>query len=254
MKHLHEGRFGAPKTWKTGAVLSSYPKPLLLLDYDKGGYDIVRNIEHKVIKANDPYPSPLPPITVIDLSFTPTVDFNTNYVPVSDKNAFEDTSTALKKLRALPVDAFPFKTVVLDPVTELSEAIWRHQAVTNSSALADARKWAGNIGMKVQQLIDYINSLPCNTVCIFHTEVIKDEGLTDKVIERPMVYSKLRDHLGGKFTQFFYQEMIAGKPMIRVKGFALVQGIGARWPDFGARELIGPTFNDIYGNEKDVLR
>lgn len=250
MKYIREARFGAPKTWKTGSILATYPKPMCVLMYDAGGHEIHKKAEDiEVITKVEALPTtPSKPITVLDLSFKASQDMEDTYTPAKDKDVFEQTVRAINALRK----SCPYKTILVDPVTELSNAIWRHQAVANSAALADARKWAGNIGMKVQQVIDYVNALPCNTVFIFHNEVNKDE-LTGKITEQPMVYSNLRNYLGGKFTQFFYQGLKAGVPMLRTNGFELVQGIGCRWPTF-TTEWVGPTFNDIYGKEPDVCK
>jgi hypothetical protein len=249
MKYIREARFGAPKCYKTGAILATYPKPMLVLMYDSGGHEIEKTIPMDVVRT-------LPveikaPITVLDLSFKATDDLSTDYTPAKDKDVFDFTVKTINQLRKLT--PFPFKTVVVDPVTELSNAIWRHQAVANSSALADPRKWAGNIGMKVQQIIDYIHSLPCNTVHIFHEEVNKDEN-TKQISRQPMVYSNFRNFVGGKFTQFFHQYTNGRDTKLHVKSFDIVEGIGCRWPDFGQSETCGVNFQDIYGKEKDVFQ
>jgi hypothetical protein len=41
MKYIREGRMGPPKSFKTGAVLGTYPKPLLCLEFDESGGDII---------------------------------------------------------------------------------------------------------------------------------------------------------------------------------------------------------------------
>jgi len=40
-KLIRELRMGPPKQFKTGAVVGTYPKPLLLCQFDRGGVDIV---------------------------------------------------------------------------------------------------------------------------------------------------------------------------------------------------------------------
>ncbi len=266
-KYIREGRFGAPKTWKTGSILGnakkgipSYPQPILHLSFDPGGHEICPDIDRANIIRYETYSrkygimpqpgnTPGPPnITVLDLAFRASQDFENTYAPSKDQDAFDDLVKIINCLRRY----CPFKTIVVDPVTELSNSIWRHQAVVNPGALADARKWAGNIGMKVQQVIDYVCSLPANVVFIFHEEQNTNE-VTKEVSVQPMVYSNLRNYVGGKFTQYFYQEMNGGKPMLRTRGFALIKGIGCRWPQH-ENDLIGPTFNEIYGKEMDVYR
>lgn len=194
----------------------------------------------------------LKPITVLDLSFKASTNMETAYSPAKDEDVFAQTVNTINLLRGTGAK-LPFKTILVDPVTELSDAIWRHQAVLNTAALSDARKWAGNIGMKVGQVIGYVNALPTNTVFVFHTETNTDEE-TKKVTEQPMVYSKLRNYLGGLFSQFFYQHDWVGKPTLRTKSFDLVQGIGARWPANLPEFIEPPTFDKIYGKEPDVYK
>lgn len=256
-RYIREGRFGKPKTFKTGIVLGTYPKPLLHMSYDAGGheihkpasdYSVVAIDELRFILHPDPAKRVPPPakITVIDLSFKPLGGMDTNYVPAPNNLSFQLTVDVINLLRGFN----PFKTVVVDPVTGLSEAIWQHQAVTNSAALADPRKWAGNIGLKVGQVIDYITALPCNSVFLFHEDTEKDE-LTGKITTLPNVYSRLRNFLGGKFTQFYYQ--IGGRPVakVQVMDSGLVQGIGVRWPTFSTLEMNG-DFQSLYGKEPDL--
>lgn len=260
-KYIREGRFGAPKTWKTGSILGdekakikSYPQPILVLEFDPGGHEICPDVkpEHVIqfeeFKRRITAKEAPPNITVVDLSFKAKLAFTDDYAPSKDADSFKQTVESINLLRTF----CPFKTILVDPVTELSNSIYRHQAVTNSTALADARKWAGNIGAKVQQVIEYVCALPANVVFLFHTEVVTVEE-TKKIYEQPMVYSKLRDYVGGKFTQYFYQTMHGGKPKLRTKEFDLVKGIGCRWPKF-TEELIDPTFEAIYGKEPDVYK
>jgi hypothetical protein len=256
VKYIHEGRFGAPKMWKSGAVLDSYPLPIGYLGFDRGGHEITTR-KYKVFTPREfrdalakPTELLIPEINVCDLSFQPSQNLDTNYTPAKDADVFEETVKIINLLRMMK--ELPFKTIIGDPVTELSNAIWRHQAVNNAAALADPRKWAGNIGMKVQQVIDYIHALSCNTVFIFHTEVNKDE-LTQKVTEQPMVYSNLRNFIGGKFSQFFYQGSFGKEIKVFVKPFETVTGIGTRWPLF-KDSMVGPKFEDIYGKEPDVYK
>jgi hypothetical protein len=257
VKYIHEGRFGPPKTWKTGAVLNTYPTPIGYFGYDRGGHEITTR-PFEVFSAAE-FMSALdgkgdkkfiPEVNVCDLAFHATLDLEPTYAPAKDADVFEKTIKIINKLRVMK--QLPFKTLVWDPVTELSNAIWRHQAVNNQAALADARKWAGNIGLKVQQVIDFVNGFDCNTVFIFHTEVNKDE-LTQKTTEQPMVFSNFRNVVGGKFSQFFYQEMIGRDVKVRHKPTGIVNGIGTRWP-FHATETTGPTFEDIYGKEPNVYK
>jgi hypothetical protein len=258
MKYIREGRFGPPKCWKTGSIVSTYPKPMLVFEYEQGGLEIIK--DYSSIKWL-PYtevmnpPSPIPSITAIDFSFKPEQIMLSTPAPSKDSATFDHTVDAINRMafQADKTKPFPYKTVVFDSVTSLSESILRHISANNAALLVDARKWAGIAGAKVAQVIGYLGSLPCNTVFIFHTETNKDED-TKVISEQPMMYSKLRDSIGKDFSQFFYQGVVGREVKVRVKAFDYVKGIGARWPHFGEQELIGPTFNDIYGMEKDVYK
>lgn len=258
MKFIREGRFGPPKCWKTGSVLDTYPTPIGHINWDQGGYEITKR-KHTVVDLPEWQAicrgdrSPPSDITVLDCSFRVEQALTTTYTPVPEEGTFNKTVHGINALHdSAKAGKLPFKTVVGDPITELSNSIYRHQAKLNTASLADPRKWAGNIGAKVQQTIWYLTALPCNVVIIFHTEVQKDE-LTGKITELPMVYSNLRNYLGGMFTQFFYQSSFGKDVKIRTKAFENVNGIGARWPSFD-REMVDPTFKGIYGGEKDVYQ
>ncbi len=248
-KLIHEGRFGPPKSFKTGAVVGTYPRPLFVLSFDAGGLEIVREpityikTEGLAEWVKKPTAS-LPPITAIDFSGLGRGQLSTTFVPTPDGVTFDLTIKAINLLS----QSCPWKTVVLDTVTGLSDCIYAFQSATLSAALADPRKWAGNIGMKVKAIIARVNSLPCHSVFIMHSEDTKNEQTGD-ISEKPMIYSRLRDEAGGLFSQFFYSFIESGQPKIRTQSFGLVKGIGCRWPaDLPA--VCGPRFNDIYGKEK----
>lgn len=249
MKLIREGRFGQPKTYKTGAVVSSYPKPMLVLEYDHGGLTVIKDpIEFLTAEQFLSNKEPFTGITAIDMAALNTNALTDSYVPRQDVQTFP---TTVKIINAL-VKNCPYKTVVLDTVTGLSDCIYGHQSAVNASALADARKWAGNIGMKVKQVIDVLCLVKANVVVIFHSDTEKNE-LTSEVREMPMVYSKLREFLGAMFDQFFYSCIENKKPVIKTAPTGLIRGLGCRWPT-GLPETCGPLFNDIYGKETDVLK
>ena len=73
MKYIREGRFGQSKQWKTGAVVGTYPRPLLAVSLDEGGLDVVTTPAPLYIKTNELFKecqrpvADLSPITAIDL-------------------------------------------------------------------------------------------------------------------------------------------------------------------------------------------
>lgn len=270
-KYIREGRFGPPKTWKTGSVLDTYPTPIGYIGWDQGGHEIARKRKYaKVTKAEwkeirHGRMKPPADITVIDCSFTPEVLLVDDTVPIPEETTFKLTVEIVNTLlegagvfKGPKNPNFPFKTIVGDPVTELSKSVLRWISKNRAARLADARKWAGDVGAKVEQVLNYINMLAtkevCHAVTIFHSEIKENED-TKEVRNLPMVFSNLKSSVGGMYTQFFYQDIIAGKPQIKHMSYELVKGIGARWPEFDAKTtMVGPTFEEIYAKEKDVLR
>lgn len=255
--YIREGRFGPPKSFKTGAVVSSYPKPLLAFEFDPDGLSVVREpvkfitVEElpTLCKAEQ---AKLPPITAIDFAALNMADFkvsrkqlSVDYVPTPDAVTFPKVAEAAN---AVLFQGCPWRTFVLDTVTGLSNRIYGHQSATKQAALADPRKWAGNIGMKVQDYLSALLTLPCHVVIIMHDQTEQNE-LTNTIARLPMIYSKVRESVGNLFSQFFYQQMEAGKPKVRTVDFELVRGIGCRWPQ-GLPATCGPLFDDIYKGVK----
>jgi AAA domain len=273
-RYIREMRFGQPKTWKSGSILGSvakkipsYPQPLLHINLDPGGWEICPDIKPEAVFrfkdwlekcAKKPMAEQLP-ITVLDLSFRPSLALDDDYSPTNDPITLREVQNTFNQLALGPAKNepgkwCPYKTVVLDPITELSNAILRHQKNTSPGFLSDPRKWAGNAGKKLEQIIEFACGLPCNVVFIGHTETVTIEEPVKKFYEQPMLYSNLRNYIGGKFTQYFYQMAYSGKFVIRVKPFDLVSGLGCRWPDFGNNEISEPHFTAIYGKEPLVYK
>lgn len=255
--YIREGRFGPPKSFKTGAVVSSYPKPMLVFEFDPGGLDIAREpILYITVEALPAYcekkSEELPPLMAIDFSIlNKDVLLSANYVPTPDTKtfpAFVEGLNALRSSKGKLRPALPWKTIVFDALTGLSDSIYGHQSATDIASLADARKWAGRIGMKVLDMTAAIVTLPCHTVTIMHSEIDKDE-LGSEIRELPMLYSKLRWAIGRLFSQFFYAFKEGSTAYIRTADFGLTKGIGPRVPS-GLKEKNGPLFDDIYKGVK----
>lgn len=263
-KLIREGRFGAPKTFKTGAVVGTYPRPLLLLNCDEEGYSVFPSKTDKVRSDYIPFkvfsedikpikvaelPSyckkkveDLPPVTVVEvLDFFSQRLVTTNYIPSANSQPLSDFVSAVNLL----VQAgCPWRTVVLDSITGLNEIILAHMASTNSKALDSALKWAPMAGGKVAQIMGVLTSLPSHCVFIFH-EVIKENEQTQVVRIAPLVHSQFRDRVGGLLSQWFYSFKQNGKPMLRTNDLGFVTGIGCRWPT-NLPDVIEPTYSAIY--------
>ena len=247
---------GPPLTYKTGAVVETYPKPMLVFEFDRGGLDIVKQpiIECEASTAQIvPYctmeRTALPPILAIDFSKTRTKELSLGYV--------KQDSTPLilfaDVLNAVITNGCPLKTVVVDPVTGLTDAVIGHIGMTNSKAMEDARRWAHMAGEKVSQTIGVVQGLPCHTVFIMHSTEDKNE-LTNEIKTLPMIPSSLRERIQGLFSQFFYAVLEKGqppKPFVLTQPEAYVKAIGARWPN-NLPAKCGATFQEIYGSEDNI--
>ena len=245
MKYIREARFGQPGTLKTRNAVGTYPQPLLDLSFDMNGWsslsEPVSVITAEQLLKDLASKTPPAPITVVDFFSTGPFVLTELYVPTGDELTF---GSFCRVVNALYKNC-PFKTVVVDTITGLSDSIYNHQAAKNSAALADARKWAGNIGSKIGQIIDVLHKVQAHTVCIFHSEVDKHEDTT-QIRELVMVYSKLREAIANRFDQFFYAEK-GGK--VRTKPYGILHGVKCRWPHEIA-ELCNGDYTSIYVKEK----
>lgn len=253
-KYIREGRFGRPKSFKTGAVVGTYPRPLLVIEYDPGGWEVVTSpvvtiVEKDLAAICAKKSEELPPITGIDLAALCQADLKMDFVPTRDSAPLQATINIINELKK----HCPFKTVVLDPITGLSEAILSHISATSQASLADPRKWASMAGSKVKQVISTLNTLPCHTVVLFHDELDKNE-ITGEVNSLPAMHSKIRGIVGAVFSQWLYstKDIIGGvvQPVVYTTDQPLknVKGIGCRWPA-NLPPICKPTFMDIYGKE-----
>jgi hypothetical protein len=254
MKLIRECRMGAPKCFKTGAVVGSYPKPMLYLGFDRGGIDVIPS-KTIALAATDFQPdvryeeithikpgvmatwvakpeSEQPKILAVDYTNASTMDLSVDMVPAKAMKPLQDfvsdynvVSQHIGKGKALP-----WKTVVLDSLTGYEDVILSYISSFNPSAMVDARQW------------------PCHVVVLMHSALDQNE-LTQAIRETPSVFSKgLRNDIAGLFSQFFYATKANGKPVIWVNDKMYVSGIGGRWP-LGLPPELPPDFKSIYGKE-----
>jgi hypothetical protein len=247
-KLIREARFGPPKSWKTGAVVTSYPRPLLCLECDEGGMDICPGAIK--IKQSDFYTATQQARK--DLPSVSYVDFTENYKPEMsldlsverNPNSFPEVVRAINYL----TKSCPWRTVVLDSTSALQKFILGYVAATAPAQLADARKWAATVGGKIDNIITVLGSLKdTHVVTIMHEDYEKNE-LTQIVTTNPMLYSKLRLYVGGILSQFFYQKIYNGKPTLWAQDDGMIKGVGSRWPDLtNKKQITPPTCKEIYG-------
>jgi len=255
-RYIREGRMGPPMTYKTGAVVETYPKPMLVLEFDRGGLDIVKQpiIECEastvaILPLCKKAQSELPPITAIDFSKIARKDLSLDY----SKSDSTPIILFADVLNCIIQNGCPWKTVVVDPVTGLTNAVIGHIGAVQPKAMDDARRWAHMAGEKVQQTIAVVQGLPCHTVFIMHSTEDKNE-LTQEIKTLPMIPSALRERIQGLFSQFFYQVLEKGnppKPYVLTQPEAFVKAIGARYPN-NLPAKCGATFQEIYGSEDKI--
>ncbi len=250
MNLIRELRFGPPKCWKTGSIVSSYPRPLLVLNIDDGGLDVIKEPvtliprdEATVATWCQKKTADLPPLAAIDFYQGVQRLILDVYQPQGNKASFDSFIKAVNKLVTV---GCPWKTIVMDGVTGLDDIIRMHNAAVNPGSLGDGRKWGGNVGAKIQQIMGVMCGLPANVVFISHaTAPDASEETKEIFIGVVMTGQKLRSIAGGLVSQFFYQEKKGGKSIVHTTDFGFVKGIGCRWPQPIPAE-VGPTYKEIY--------
>lgn len=259
-KVIRELRFGPAKCYKTGAVVSSYPRPLLCLQFDQEGLDIIKepitsigvdklkDFLNAAKAKGEKYVEP----KIYELDFCDKNEklMSAVYQPNGNSAPFSNFVSTINDLVKI---CCPFKTVVIDSLSGVGDAILAHIAATSPSSLGSALKWAPMIGGKIYQCISVVTSLGCNVVFIMHASSPQTNETTASTDITPLLPSQwARDRVGTLVSQFFYQCKDGGKPMIYTTDQVYVKGIGCRWPS-NLPSKVGPLFNDIYGKE-NVLK
>lgn len=265
-KLIREMRFGPAKQFKTGAVVGTYPKPLLLLSFDEEGHSVIPtkgqaqdpsfikldSTAEDIVKVNPVElrqlqgkpQSELPKITLVDFCDANQRLMTPAYVPGQNPGPM---LTFMDALNCLVQFQCPWRTVVVDPVTGYTDIVLQHIASINLQLMADPRRWASMAGQKVYQMIGVVNQLKAHVVVILHSKVDKNE-LTGQTSEGMMVYSEVRQIIGGLASQIFYATKEGKKPVIWTTDRFFVKGVGARWP-LDLPEVCAPDFKSIYGRE-----
>lgn len=269
MKYIREGRIGRSKGFKTGAVVGTYPKPMLVLMYDEAGLDVIPSkgqasqnkddIVFDVVAEEIVYikPSGLaewivkpmeaqPKILCVDFTDSAIRQALMEFKPQPTSTCQQDTINVVNLLANK--GTVPWKTVVLDPATRLQDAIFSHISAYQSDALKNAMVWASMIGGKLQQIVGVLCSVQAHVVVTFHTSLEKDEK-SGEITEVPLVFgSKSRAAAPGLFSQWLYATKQGGKPVVWTTDQGFVKGIGCRWPA-GLPSVVQPDFKSIYGKE-----
>ena len=261
MKYIRELRMGPPKTYKTGSVVETYPKPMLVFQGDEGGLDVVRQPIVWIKPATDTSNEleswcttkreELLPLLAVQFNDKPSRSLDDLWKPAGDVKTFNNFN---KTANALFLKGCPWKTVVFDPVTVIQDLVLCSFAGSNPNKMEDARKWAGAVGEKTKKIMATLFTLPCHVVIIMHTAKNKIiDQKTNEVIsecQEPVIYGKIRDFIGSLPSQFFYHDsmVVGGKHVAEVQTMAdgRVKGIGVRWPT-GLPMRCKADFHSIYG-------
>jgi len=258
MKLIREARMAPPKSYKTGSVGETYPLPMLFLQFDQDGCDVICKREVRKIKPIEldfilqKPETVFPQITEIayyDI-VKPTISALAEdaYVPQNNIQTYKEFVANLIKLSTIAEDKIPFRTVVLDGLSSLQRYQQQHMVSCAPKRMEDARNWAGAIGANILKLTSVAYSIRTNVVILCH-DVTQTNDKTDKVETLPYVYgTNTKKDFGGMPSQFFYQRITNGKALLYTKPVDYVSGIGARWPQ-NLPNPCGCTYKEIYETE-----
>jgi hypothetical protein len=263
--YIREGRMGEAKSFKTGAIVGSYPKPMLVFCLDQGGLDVIPAkgasrskdalpldiTSDDIAWVDEKYPlawwlgrnkADLPPVVAVDYYSQRIGKLSDLYSPVANRSGF---ASFIADINLVLEQACPYATVVLDPITGLSELIHSHLAAVNPDKLKDPRKWTPDVGYQVVKILANLAKLPAHVVSIFHSSMVfAENGVVTGI--RPMLPSQYgRDRVAGLLSQWFYACKENGKPVIWTSDKGYVKGLGCRWPH-NLPQTCGPLYKDIY--------
>jgi hypothetical protein len=271
IKYIREGRMGPPKAFKTGAVVGTYPKPLLVFVFDEEGLSVIpqrgvkapasylpldccyEDIEFikptQIVEYLKKKPEELRKITAVDFCDTVDKRMTQDITVVADRAPFDTFATMLNSMvtnvrMGVPL---PWKTIVFDPLTRFNDIVYMFVAALGGPELTkDLRLSYPHVSGKIQQFVGVITALPAHVVVIMHVQA--DVTKLGQIIETPMFFGNYRQKINSQFTSFFYAVMEGGKPMIRTKDYGYARGIGATFPA-GLPDPCQPDFTSIYGRE-----
>ncbi len=271
-KLIRELRWGPMKSFKTGAVVGTYPKPMLVWQWDVDGISVIPlkntpkndtlvqfDCAHEDIVFCEPgrlsewVSKPMseqPKILCVDYTKVRPTLLNLEYAPLKSQEAlmkFQDPANGdFNKIAGRK--ELPWKTSVFDGVTGYMEAVLSHFSSINPNRMADARDWAFQVGQMVKRVMCSMTMLPCHVVVLMHDELEKND-LNQQVGIVPVVYGKeVRNIAGGFFSQYFHAEKDATKkPVVLMSDQMYTRGVGARWPVLTGQ--VQPDFKSIYGKE-----
>ena len=129
--------------------------------------------------------------------------------PAESGKLFNDAMGELKK--HAQAGTFPYKTIVIDSLTTLSDRIMEYlmksnpgiKRVLTQGGQAPALQDYGVFRIFMKQFIAEILNFPCNIIMTAHVEDVKDET-TGRILRVPMLTGKLAKELPIYFEEVYY--------------------------------------------------
>lgn len=140
---------GAPRSGKTHFAASA-PAPLFIADASEGGYETIQFMDKRLWWD----PEVPPQVWAIE-------------------NAFKDLHPSLLKLEQMKAEGkFPFKTLVIDPISIYADRViseLKTNASNNSkSGAIDNRAVFGDLANHLLVLVHRVHALPCHVIWLCH--------------------------------------------------------------------------------------
>ena len=269
MKLIRELRIGPPKSFKTGAVVGTYPKPMLVFLFDSNGLTIIPSKKEppmkgyididiisddlKEITFNDLITyckmpqDKLPKVTYIDFNKLNKSGMTFEASPFPTDDAYRTFVDAVNFLVSI---GCPWATYVFDSTTSFFDCMKSSMAKNQAKTLEDARKWSPAIGGKVCQHIGVLNKLKCHCVYLAHSHMEKNE-ISGDISVLPLGPASFAEQAPGLVDNYIYQTMETGEAQVWTRPSGNVKAIGMRWPS-RLPGKVGADFKSIYGKELGV--
>lgn len=255
---VRELRFGKPKKGKTKNVVESYPKPMLVLNFDMGGLDSVRSVPVTYVKRTAlkellaKKREELPPVVAIDCIYGASRRISSAIKEKWSGQIMQDTISDLNTI-IFDTPNMPFRSLVIDSLTGLNDAAIGFVGDLNSKLMEDPRNWGGAASAKIKEIVNAVNSSAIECVVFLAHEQTSTDEVTEISETTPMVSGKYRQKIGADFSQFFYadtESSVDGKLnyIVRAIPTGLVKSVGVRTSDTMPAKC-GPRYKDIYGVE-----
>lgn len=248
---VKELRFGPPLSWKTGAVGTTYPTPLLLFNFQANGWVSIRRpttvLNSATFRNAMKGKAPFADVTVVDYAAAKNKLTASVLMPTGS----ERYSEFVGDFNHL-YEYNPFATVVIDPYTLLDVEILNFVVKLDPDIKYPGRAMIAHYGYlqsKKRELIGALLGLDCHCVMIGHEESQKDE-VTGEINTVTAGTGKFQETMGMHFAQVLYARIEAdekgnARPIVHTKPFGRIKSLGMRWPD-GKPAICGATFHDLY--------